>query len=200
MPHKLKYDWVAIQAYYDEGHSIRETQGKFGFGNTARLKSQKAGRFTARTHQEAMDLKFGGKAKARVVGDFSPTTLKGEMACSKFELRAVELGVVVSRPNFECAYDRVADYGGRLHKVQIKYGGQGDKDRTVADIRRSAGHKGYAVYSDEIDVIVIYSPHHDKVYWLPKEVWKGKTGLTLRHKPTKNRQSKTVCWAEKYEW
>jgi hypothetical protein len=29
------YDWAAIQAYYDEGHTVRECQAEFGFGNGA---------------------------------------------------------------------------------------------------------------------------------------------------------------------
>jgi hypothetical protein len=30
-----RYDWAAIQAYYDEGHSRRECQEHFGFSRTA---------------------------------------------------------------------------------------------------------------------------------------------------------------------
>jgi hypothetical protein len=30
---KRKYDWAAIQEYYDEGHSLRECRAKFGFAN-----------------------------------------------------------------------------------------------------------------------------------------------------------------------
>jgi transposase-like protein len=32
---RRKYDWAAIQAYYDEGHTIRECQAEFGFANGA---------------------------------------------------------------------------------------------------------------------------------------------------------------------
>jgi hypothetical protein len=30
-----RYDWPAIQAYYDEGHTVRECRERFGFGNGA---------------------------------------------------------------------------------------------------------------------------------------------------------------------
>lgn len=30
-----KYDWTAIQDYYDEGHSLQECKAKFGFANGA---------------------------------------------------------------------------------------------------------------------------------------------------------------------
>jgi hypothetical protein len=32
---KRKYDWAAIQAYYDQGHTLRECRARFGFGNGA---------------------------------------------------------------------------------------------------------------------------------------------------------------------
>ncbi len=32
---RRKYDWVAIQAYYDEGHTMRECKVKFGFASGA---------------------------------------------------------------------------------------------------------------------------------------------------------------------
>lgn len=32
---KRKYDWTAIQEYYDLGHSLQECRAKFGFGNGA---------------------------------------------------------------------------------------------------------------------------------------------------------------------
>jgi hypothetical protein len=35
VPIKRKYDWTAIQAYYDQGHTLRECKAKFGFGNGA---------------------------------------------------------------------------------------------------------------------------------------------------------------------
>jgi predicted DNA-binding protein YlxM (UPF0122 family) len=49
----LKYNWEEIQAYYDEGYSLRECQEKFGFSNTAYAKAKKANRFQLRPQQEA---------------------------------------------------------------------------------------------------------------------------------------------------
>lgn len=31
----MKYDWTAIRAYYEQGHSVQECKAKFGFGNGA---------------------------------------------------------------------------------------------------------------------------------------------------------------------
>ena len=32
---RRRYDWVAIQKFYDDGHTIRECQARFGFANGA---------------------------------------------------------------------------------------------------------------------------------------------------------------------
>ena len=32
---KRKYDWAAIQRYYDQGHSLQDCKAKFGFANGA---------------------------------------------------------------------------------------------------------------------------------------------------------------------
>lgn len=40
MPRRL-HDWVAVQAYYDEGHGFVECSRRFGFGHTAWIKAIK---------------------------------------------------------------------------------------------------------------------------------------------------------------
>ncbi len=46
-------DWTGIQAYYNEGHSTRETELKFSLSTATRLKAVKLGLFKARTQSEA---------------------------------------------------------------------------------------------------------------------------------------------------
>jgi Zn finger protein HypA/HybF involved in hydrogenase expression len=43
-----KYDWPAIQGYYDEGHSYRECRAKFGFCGAAWTKAVARGALKAR--------------------------------------------------------------------------------------------------------------------------------------------------------
>src|SRR4030095_13337202 len=43
-----RYDWPAIQAYYDEGHSKRECQNLFGFSSWACSYAVKRGAIIAR--------------------------------------------------------------------------------------------------------------------------------------------------------
>lgn len=202
MPHKLKYDWDEIQTYYDQGNSIRQCQDKYGFGNTARIKSVKAGRFVQRTHEEACKLlrtkDYDRESKSR----FSETSLAGEVACAKLDCRALEKKVIVSKPNLECSYDRVVDQDGRLWRVQVKYSSQDDGNKVCSHIRKTSRKRDQKVSynEDEIDAIVIYSSIADELYWLPKNVWAGKLSVTLRHKPSKSGQKKNIQWAENYVW
>jgi hypothetical protein len=48
---RRKYDWAAIQAYYDEGHSYRECLEHFKFSPTTWTKAVQRGELTARARQ-----------------------------------------------------------------------------------------------------------------------------------------------------
>src|SRR3954463_11396307 len=41
---RSRYDWAAIQAYYDDGHTYAETKARFGFSNGAWGKAVEAAR------------------------------------------------------------------------------------------------------------------------------------------------------------
>jgi DNA-binding transcriptional ArsR family regulator len=45
---KSRYDWAAIQAYYDSGHTYRETKALFGFSSGAWSKAVERGQIVAR--------------------------------------------------------------------------------------------------------------------------------------------------------
>jgi len=45
---RRRYDWAAVQAYYDEGHSYRECRERFGFCAEAWSKAVKRGELSAR--------------------------------------------------------------------------------------------------------------------------------------------------------
>jgi HNH endonuclease len=46
---RRKYDWAAVQRYYDEGHSYRECRSKFGFNSASWWKARLRGEITTRT-------------------------------------------------------------------------------------------------------------------------------------------------------
>ena len=43
-----RYDWAAIQAYYDNGHTYREAKARFGFSSGAWAKAVEAGKIVSR--------------------------------------------------------------------------------------------------------------------------------------------------------
>lgn len=45
-----RYDWAAVQAYYDAGHSVRECQAAFGFSKQTWHAAVKRGAIKARPH------------------------------------------------------------------------------------------------------------------------------------------------------
>ncbi len=49
----IRYDWKQIQKFYDEGHTWREIQDKFGVVQASILKAKERGDFISRDHSEA---------------------------------------------------------------------------------------------------------------------------------------------------
>lgn len=135
----------------------------------------------------------------------SETTIKGELACLKFEQRAIEKGAIVSKPTLECEYDRIVDFEGSLHRVQIKYADSkpsNSEGAVQAGIGKAGtkhgSHKPYT--NKDIDAIVVYVPKVNKICWLPPDVWSGKKNLQLRYVKSKNNQTKGIRLVDDYVW
>jgi hypothetical protein len=61
-----RYDWAAVQAYYDDGHSVRECQAAFGFSRQSWHAAVGRGLVTARPHGMALEeLLVGGTRRGR---------------------------------------------------------------------------------------------------------------------------------------
>lgn len=200
--HKFIYDWLEIQKYYDTGVSLAGCREKFGFGTTAGAKAVKAGRLLLRSHEEASALKRKKDLPQITENKFSDTTGVGEIACAKFDLFAIENGLIVSRPNIECCYDRIVDWHNKLFRVQVKYAGQKANGVIVAKTTRTCRNRGVKVaYNEnELDSIVVYSPKTNKLYWLPKEIWNNKTGVSLRLTKPQNTNGIPIRYAKDFEW
>lgn len=141
----------------------------------------------------------------------SETSCKGELACLKFEQRAIEKGLVVCRPIVECSYDRLLEQDGKFLRIQVKYAdrlAQHAIGAVVANISKS-GKRGIqgdrcvprvCYNDDEIDIMVVYIPKIDKICWFERQVWSGKMKLQLRYEPSKNNQTKGCRLASDYFW
>ena len=61
-----RYDWAAIQAYYDAGHSITECQERFGFAPKTWHDARARGAVVSRPHGLAVEAFFvAGRARNR---------------------------------------------------------------------------------------------------------------------------------------
>jgi len=134
------------------------------------------------------------------------TSDKGQIAALKFELRALEKGLIASKPTGEgCRYDYVID-DGTLKRVQIKYcnskttSSQGAYGISLRTLNKNGGQITFNKYSNnEVDLFIIYLPETDKLYVFDAKEFHGKSGFTLRvRQPLK--KFKNCRMAQDYEW
>lgn len=129
---------------------------------------------------------------------------KGHLAAQKVELRAAEKGVVCSNPSIPCRYDRILDVDGKLVRVQVKYAAR-KPSHSVGAVSAKLYHttragKDQVYQRGEVDALLVYIPHIDKVLWFPEDVFIGKKFLNIRYEPAKNGQTKGCLMAEEYHW
>lgn len=130
---------------------------------------------------------------------------KGQLATAKAQVRAIELGYLVSIPIMDYRYDLVLDDGKKLWRVQVKYanrkpsqsvGGVGVK---LAYETRGRTHI-YTYSEDEVDALIVYVPKIDRLCWLPCSAFVGKKELILRLEPPLNHQKTKIFYASDYFW
>jgi transposase len=78
-----RYDWHAIRSYYDAGHTMRETQARFGFSNGAWARAVERGDIQPRpgrphgrngaTRERVVELLSAGMTKAQVARELGVT-------------------------------------------------------------------------------------------------------------------------------
>jgi hypothetical protein len=132
------------------------------------------------------------------------TNRKGQLAVSKAELRAFELGFTPSRPFFDSRYDMIIDDGISLKRIQIKYA-DGVMSHTSGSVRVKLEYKDrtnhvYTYQKGEIDGLIVYIPKIDKLCFFPPVVYVGKRALCVRIAPSKNKQTKGIIAAKNYFW
>lgn len=98
----------------------------------------------------------------------------------------VQLGIPVYIPfgDNEKA-DIVADFNGKLNKIQIKASNKVDEDKGIvkfdltSSTKRHTGYNKHKYTNDEIDYFICYSIPRDTIYIVPVE---GQTEITIRYK------------------
>lgn len=130
--------------------------------------------------------------------------MKGQLAVSKAELRAFELGFIPSRPLYDSRYDLILDDHNKLIRVQVKYGnGKSSNSRGAIVVKldyenRSKQHFEYN--NKEVDALVVYLPKIDRLCFFPVKVFEGKRKLTIRIEDPKINQTKVIIFAKDYYW
>jgi hypothetical protein len=133
------------------------------------------------------------------------TRQKSEIACLKVQLRATELGAVVSKPTTEVRYDLIVDLGGKLDRVQVKYAGgrtPGASGSVSVALRTYTGNKNkFKTYQDgEVDYLLIYIPKVDRIVKLLPPLFVGKPSISIRLEPTRSGQRKGLTLAADHYW
>lgn len=95
-----RYDWAAIQLYYDEGHSIRECEARFGVSHAAVVAAAKRG--DLRTRAQSMPVE---------------TLLEGPRNRVHLRRRLVAAGLLVDR----CAECGIREWRGRPISLQLHH-------------------------------------------------------------------------------
>jgi hypothetical protein len=135
----------------------------------------------------------------------APLKKKGDIAELRVAADLATRGCLVLFPFGEdCDYDLAADFGGRLHRLQVKYS-KSDGRVVVVRCRSHSLTNGKVrqtkIYtSAAIDWIAVFDPTTDRCYYVPSWMLgsEGHSILHLRLVPTTNRQSLRIRRAEDY--
>lgn len=125
----------------------------------------------------------------------------GDISVANIIARLLEFGYVVSVPfGDNLRYDIIVDTGDKLLRVQCKTAwlSRGCLDFNNTSITTKNGRRVSRLYSsNEIDLMLVYSPNFSKIYSVPI----GLKHFKLRVDPTKDgRQRKDINWAKDYEF
>jgi PD-(D/E)XK endonuclease len=130
---------------------------------------------------------------------------KGDLAELKVAADLVARGCELSIPFGEdSSYDLIADYEGRLHRVQVKYT-QSDGQVVVVNCRSHSITKGKVrrtkIYTAAmVDWIAVFDATTERCYYVPSWMLgaEGLSDLRLRLTPARNGQSLRIRRAEDY--
>ena len=132
------------------------------------------------------------------------THQKGEIAQLKVMLRAIEKGVVLSRPLIDSRYDFVLDDGQKLERIQVKYA-SGKAPHSQGSIKINLksweGRKLRRKYCpSEVDALLVYIPQIDEVLRFETDIFCERASFTVRIEPTRNGQVRGVLNAKDFIW
>ena len=132
------------------------------------------------------------------------SNIKGQLAVSKAELRAFELGYIPSRPLYDTKYDLLIDKDSKIIRVQVKYAdgiSSNSSGVVVVKLEYIDRHNSVHTYqNDQVDALVVFIPKIDRLCYFPKSIFLNKRKLNIRIAESKNNQKNGVIFAKNYYW
>ena len=99
-------------------------------------------------------------------------------------------------------YDLIAEFNGKLNKIQVKYCGQITENNSfLCPCASSTNHttnKHLSTYDNDVDYMAFYLVAIDKLLLVPIEQLEGKKTITFRLEPPRNGQRIGINLVEDY--
>lgn len=130
------------------------------------------------------------------------SNLKGQIAMCKCEIRALELGYIISKPTFNARYDLILDDNKSLRRIQVKYA-DGKMSHSNGSVRVKLEYKdrrnnSFTYKNNEVDGLIVYIPKIDGLCYFSNNIFVGKKYLCIRINSPKNGQLKGILNAKDY--
>jgi hypothetical protein len=129
---------------------------------------------------------------------------KGRIAEHKVVVRAIEKGLIISKPLVDTVpYDFIIDDGDKFVKVQVKWadGTSGSEGSVSARLTTRSNNKTKQYKKGDFDLLLVYIPKIDSICAFgPEHFENKKSALAIRLEPTKNGQAKNCLIAELFKW
>ena len=133
------------------------------------------------------------------------TKEKGNIGEAVILSEFVKRGIQCSLPFGDAArYDLIAEFNGKLNKIQIKYCAQITENSSIicpcASSTNHTTNKHYTTYENDVDYIACYIQPLNKSILIPiKEIGKRKS-ITVRITPTSNNQQKGIHYLDDFSF
>jgi hypothetical protein len=134
---RVRYDWAAIQRYYDEGHTYRECRARFGFAAESWTRAVRGGRLRARGQQLPLAILLArsdrSSIKRRLLEEGILKNTCGE--CGISEWRGRTLSVQIDHINGDCSDHRIEKLRmlcPNCHSQTETFGGRNSRKSRVA--------------------------------------------------------------------
>ena len=130
---------------------------------------------------------------------------KGNIGEAVILAEFVKRGIQVSIPYGDCArYDLIAEFNGKLNKIQIKYCDYiSENDSVYCPCRSSTNHttnKHYTTYENDVDYMCFYIPAWNKTAIISIEEIGTQKQITFRQNKPKNNQIEKIHFIDDYSF